>query len=114
MFKVQVRKQFRHPDHRLHVAERGGENERIIPRGEFANDAFGSGGLGDAFDVRGRDLRAEGLLERELAEMVLIRPAAVRYRPDVHERDFERCRARERHRGQSGETERRQPRTESV
>jgi len=79
-----------HLQHRLHVAERGGEDDLVALRGQVADHAFGIGALGHLLDDGGLDLVAELGFHFLAAQVVRIRPARVTGRPDVDEGDLQR------------------------
>uniref|UniRef100_A0A494G987 Uncharacterized protein n=1 Tax=Solanum lycopersicum TaxID=4081 RepID=A0A494G987_SOLLC len=75
---------------RVHVAERGGEDQVVVVLGHVADHPLGVGALGHVLDVIGGDLRAEFLRQRLAPLFMLIRPAVVADRADVDETDLQR------------------------
>jgi len=90
MLEFDVRKQLGDLLQRLHVAERGCEDQLVAVGGELTKHAFGIGGLRDVFHERGLDLVAHLLFETEPAHVVLLGPAAVATRAQIDERNLER------------------------
>ncbi len=75
---------------RIHVAERGREDELVAALRQFADHALGVSTLGHTLDVLGHDLAAERLLHLLATGVVLKRPARVADRAHVHEAHLER------------------------
>jgi hypothetical protein len=70
---------------RVHVAERGREDDVAAGAGEALDGAFGIGAFRHAFQIGGFDLVAELFLRREAALIVLIGPAEIADRADIDE-----------------------------
>ena len=94
VLELHLREGRRDLDRRVHVAERGREDEVVAALRELADHALGVRALGHALDVLGRDLRAERLLHLLAADVVLVGPAGVADRAHVDVADLERLAGR--------------------
>ena len=89
VLELHVREVPGHLDGRLHVAERGGEDDSGPLADEAGDRAFGVGAFGHVLDVDGLDPVAERFLDREPPLIVLVGPAVVADRADVDESDHQ-------------------------
>ena len=70
VLELDVRELLRDLDRRVHVAERGGEDQLVAGGGELADHALGVRALRDVLDEGGLDLVAERLLHCLAADVV--------------------------------------------
>ena len=85
MLELDVGKLGRDLVRRIHVAERGGEDDVAARTCEALQCALGIGAFRHAFQIGGLDGVAERFLDLEPALVVLIRPAEIADRADIDE-----------------------------
>src|SRR5690242_18919811 len=90
VLEVNLGKQRRDLQRRLHVAEGRGEDELIAGGRELADDALRIRGSGNTFDKSRLDLGADRFLDLLAAEIVLKRPSRIADRIDVDESHLQR------------------------
>jgi hypothetical protein len=74
---------------RLHVAERGREDQLVAGARQLLDRAFGVRAFADILEERGFDLVAEFLEHGEAPEVVLVGPAEIADRAEIDESDLE-------------------------
>ena len=74
---------------RVHVAERGGEDQLVAGAHELLDGALGVGTLRHVFEIGGLDLVAELLDHRLPRDLVLVGPAEIADRAEVDEPDLQ-------------------------
>jgi hypothetical protein len=94
VLEVHVRILRRNFDDRIHVAERGGEDELMAGACELFDGTLGVGTFGHVFQIGRFDPVAEGGDDRPATDLMLIGPAEIADRPEIDETDFQfACRA---------------------
>ncbi len=88
VLELHVRELFSDLDGGIHEAERGGEDQRAAGAGHALDRALGVGAFRNAFEEGRLDLVAEFLLQRLAADIVRLRPAAIRLGADIDEADL--------------------------
>ncbi|MGY4350003.1 hypothetical protein ACVWXM_006496 [Bradyrhizobium sp. GM7.3] len=86
---MHVRVFLRDLQRRIHVAERGGEDQLVAGADELLDRAFGVGALRHVFEKGGLDLVAELLHQRLACQLMLIGPAEVTDRAEIDKSDFQ-------------------------
>ncbi len=79
----------RHLDGRIHVAERGGEDQLVSGARKLLDRAFRIGPLVDVLEIGGLDLVPEVLHQRLPPELMLVGPSEVADRPEIDEADLQ-------------------------
>ena len=104
MLELHVGEFLRHGVGRVHVAERGREDDVAAGAGEALERALGVGAFRHAFEIGEFDLllAAQVLLRFEGALMMLIRPAEVADRADIDEAGLDLGFGRHRSEGERG------------
>ena len=74
---------------RVHVAERGGEDQLVAGAHQLLDRALGVRAFADVFEIGGLDLVAEFLDQRLAREFMLVGPAEIADRAEIDEADFE-------------------------
>ena len=80
---------WRHLQRRVHVAERGGEDQLVAGARELLDRALGVGAFADVLEIGGLDLVAERLRQGLAADFMLVGPAEIADRAEIDEADFE-------------------------
>ena len=84
MFKIHIRKTFGNLNGWIHVTERSCENEFVAIGGELANCSFGILTFWNKFNKCSFDFASECFVDGEATFVMLIGPAMVSDRPDIH------------------------------
>ena len=94
---------------RIHVAERGREDQLVAGAGQLFDRTLGVRAFADVFEIGGFDLVAEFLDDRLAADLVLIGPAEIADRSEINEPDLELVRSGRRRKSDAAREQQSEP-----